>query len=148
AACATDRTTRTHTMTKATLRTRLSLAAVAGCCFCGAAPDCPAQSADALINKLVEKGVLTVKEGNELREEAEKNFNDAYATKSGMPGWVQALKFNGDVRVRYEGFYSDATWVENGRTNKFTDRNRFRFRARLGVTAAMFDDLEAGMRFT
>lgn len=34
-----------------------------------------AQSADALIDKLVEKGVLTVKEANELREEADKGFN-------------------------------------------------------------------------
>ena len=44
-----------------------------------------AQSADALIDKLVEKGVLTVKEANELREETEKNFNQAYSVKSGMP---------------------------------------------------------------
>ena len=43
------------------------------------------QSADALIDKLVEKGILTVKEANELREEADRNFSQAYSVKSGMP---------------------------------------------------------------
>src|SRR5258705_5560158 len=135
-------------MIKSKARTALTLGTVWLLTVLGATPQSLAQCADALINKLVEKGVLTVKEGNELREEAEKNFNDAYATKSGMPEWVQQLKFSGDVRVRYEGFYSDARWVQNGLTNKFTDRNRFRIRARFGVTATMFDNLEAGMRLT
>src|ERR1700686_3013044 len=61
-----------------------------------------AQSADALIDKLVEKGILTVKEGNELREETEKNFNQAYSVKTGLPEWVTALKFSGDFRGRFE----------------------------------------------
>jgi hypothetical protein len=135
-------------MTKVNAGTTFALALLATIAFLGGLSKSHAQSADALINKLVEKGILTVKEGNELREEAEKNFNDAYATKSGMPDWVQALKFNGDVRVRYEGFYADDKWIENGRTNRFTDRNRFRIRARLGVTATMLDNLEAGIRFT
>lgn len=42
------------------------------------------QSADSLIDKLVEKGVLTVKEGNEMREEADKNFTQSYAVKTGL----------------------------------------------------------------
>jgi hypothetical protein len=99
-----------------------------------------AQSADALIDKLVQKGILTVKEGNELREEADKGFNQAYSVKSGMPDWVNALKINGDFRGRFEGFYSE--------NDNFAERNRFRYRARLGVTATLFDNLEVGMRLT
>src|SRR3954468_9386773 len=75
-----------------------------------------AQSADALIDKLVEKGILTVKEANDLREESDKNFSQAYSVKSGMPDWVTALKFNGDFRGRYEGFFSD--------NPAFVDRSR------------------------
>src|SRR6266436_1210791 len=86
-----------------------------------------AQSADALINKLVEKGILTVKEANELREEAEKDFSQAFSVKSGMPDWVTALKFNGDFRGRYEGFFVD--------NDAFVDRSRFRYRVRFGITA-------------
>ena len=47
-----------------------------------------AQSSDALIDKLVEKGILSVKEANDLREETEKNFSQAYSVKSGMPEWI------------------------------------------------------------
>src|SRR5688500_10465735 len=51
-----------------------------------------AQSVDSLLDKLVDKGVLTVKEANDLREESDKDFTKAYAAKSGMSEWVSALK--------------------------------------------------------
>src|ERR1700704_725311 len=87
------------------------------------------QTADALIDKLVEKGILTVKEANQLREESDKGFSTSYSVKSGMSDWVTALKFNGDVRGRYEGFYnSDPT---------FQDRNRMRYRLRFGAVATL-----------
>ena len=60
-----------------------------------------AQSSDALIDKLVSKGILTVKEGNELREESDKNFTSAFAVKTGMPDWVSGYKFSGDFRGRF-----------------------------------------------
>src|SRR5438034_11284558 len=91
-----------------------------------------AQSSDALIDKLVEKGILTVKEANELREETEKNFNQAYSVLSGMPDWVTALKFNGDFRGRFEGHSSE--------NENFVDRYRLRYRLRFGVTATLFDN--------
>lgn len=97
-----------------------------------------AQSSDALIDKLVDKGILTVKEANDLRAEADKDFAKAYAVKSGMPEWVNSLKFNGDVRLRYDGLYRD----EAG----FVDRNRFRYRLRFGAVANLADDFEVGLR--
>jgi hypothetical protein len=104
----------------------------------GLAPSSNAQSSDALIDKLVEKGILNVKEANALREDADKDFNKAYSVKSGMPDWVQALKFNGDLRLRYDGIFTD--------NPAFVDRNRFRYRLRFGAVAAMTDNLEIGMR--
>jgi len=101
-------------------------------------PALHAQSSDALLDKLVEKGILTVKEANDLREEADKDFTKAYAVKSGMPEWVTALKINGDFRGRFEGFYGD--------NDDFVDRNRWRYRLRLGVTANLMDNLEVGAR--
>jgi hypothetical protein len=99
-----------------------------------------AQSADALIDKLVDKGILSVKEANELRNETDKNFTTAMSTKNGMPEWVTALKFNGDVRGRYESFYFD--------NPAGVDRQRFRYRMRFGATANLLDDMEVGMRLT
>lgn len=99
-----------------------------------------AQSADALIDKLVEKGILSVREAKDLREEADKNFGQAYQVKSGMPDWLQALKWNGDFRGRYEAFSSD--------NSAFVSRNRFRYRLRIGATALLNDNLEVGLRLT
>lgn len=99
-----------------------------------------AQSSDALIDKLVDKGILTVKEANELREEADKGFTTAYAAKSGMQEWVTSLKFNGDLRGRFDGIYGD--------NPNLVDRGRMRYRLRFGVTAVIKDDLETGFRLT
>ena len=101
-----------------------------------------AQSVDSLLDKLVDKGILTTKEAQELRTEADKDFTRAYASKSGMPEWVTALKINGDVRLRYEGINSLAD------PNVSPDRNRFRYRIRPGITATLMDNFEVGIRLT
>lgn len=104
------------------------------------APTAFAQSADALIDKLVEKGILTVKEAKELREEADQGFTQAYSVKSGLSEWVTSLNLNGDLRGRYEGFFSD--------NPAFVDRHRLRYRLRAGFTAVMKDQLEVGFRLS
>jgi hypothetical protein len=98
------------------------------------------QTVDALLNKLVEKGTLTQQEANELKKESNDGFNKAYQTKSGMPDWVTALKFNGDFRGRYENFSSQ--------NDAFVERGRFRYRLRFGVVATLKDNLEVGMRLS
>jgi hypothetical protein len=112
--------------------------------FAGAAalvsltPQARAQSSDALIDKLVDKGILTVSEAKDLREETDKDFKSAFQAKMGMPDWVSGYKFSGDVRGRFEHFSSD--------NNFFTDRTRERYRIRFGITASLLDNLEAGFR--
>ncbi|HTH45931.1 MAG TPA: putative porin [Candidatus Limnocylindria bacterium] len=97
-----------------------------------------AQSADALIDKLVEKGILNVDEANGLREETDKDFAKSFSAKTGMPDWVTAFKINGDFRGRFEHFNSD--------NDLFTSRTRYRYRVRLGFTVVMADDFEVGLR--
>ena len=118
-----------------TLKTLAGAAAIFGC-----ATGALAQSADALLDKLVEKGILSVKEANDLREESDKDFKKAYSLKSGMADWVNSFKLNGDFRGRYEGH-----WAENA---KFISRDRFRYRIRLGATAIMADKFEVGLRLS
>lgn len=100
------------------------------------APQSNAQTQDALLDKLVSKGVLTQDEAKDLREEADEGFKKSYQAKSGMPDWVTAMRFNGDFRGRYEGFFTD----------KMADRNRWRYRLRFGFTATMLDNFEVGFR--
>ncbi len=97
-----------------------------------------AQSSDALIDKLVDKGILTANEAKDLREEADKNFNTAVQAKTGMPDWVTGYKISGDMRGRFDQISSDnATLV---------DRSRLRYRIRFGIVFNMLDNMEAGFR--
>jgi hypothetical protein len=96
------------------------------------------QTVDALLDKLVSKGVLTVKEANDLKQESDNNFTTALSSKTGTPDWVTALKFNGDFRGRVEQFSADNA--------AFTDRTRYRYRARLGIVATLWDSFEVGLR--
>ena len=102
-----------------------------------------AQAVDSLLDKLVDKGVLTSKEAGELREESDRNFTKAYQVKSGMPDWVTALKINGDFRGRFDGIF-----FENDVNTSAVDRERFRYRFRLGLTAVMVENFEVGLRLT
>ena len=116
-------------------------AVAAGVLATGAlAPLANAQSSDALIDKLIDKGILTVKEAKELRSDADKDFAKAYASRSGAPQWVNSMKLYGDIRGRYEQIN-----VANGSA---VDQNRFRFRLRPGLTVQMMDGVEAGFRLT
>lgn len=118
----------------------------------GLSPMVQGQSSDALLDKLVDKGVLTVKEANDLREESDKGFNQAYQVKTGMPDWVTSLKINGDFRARYENISPNSGGVAAPGSTTFdkylADRNRFRYRMRLGITASIQDNFEVGMRLT
>ena len=104
------------------------------------APQVQAQSSDALIDKLVDKGILSVNEAKDLRNDADKDFKTAFAAKTGMPDWVSGYKISGDMRGRFESINSDAT--------KQNTRDRFRYRLRAGLSIYMQNDLEAGFRLT
>ncbi|MCX8155320.1 MAG: putative porin [Verrucomicrobiae bacterium] len=105
------------------------------------------QSADALIDKLIEKGILTAREAEQLREDADKDFRRAYSVKSGLPEWVTSLHLNGDARVRYEGIYVPNDQIPGSATTAL-DRHRFRYRLRFGAVAGFWDNLQAGFRLT
>ena len=103
-----------------------------------------AQTSDALLNKLVSKGILTQQEADDLKKESDGGFEKAYRTRAGLPEWVTSLRLYGDLRGRFDGIY-----VENdahGSPNR--DRNRLRYRLRVGATATFKDNLDLGFRFT
>jgi hypothetical protein len=105
----------------------------------------------------------------EVMAKAEK---ENWASPGKYPEWAQRIRFYGDVRTRYEGDFfpkGNGTLLTNYNTintgqpyledninaknqyfapsyNTTQDRNRFRFRARLGADVDLFDGFTAGLR--
>jgi hypothetical protein len=106
------------------------------------------QASDALLDKLVQKGVLTQDEAQDLREESDKDFALAHAVKTGMPEWVNSLRINGDYRARYDQIMMPHDQRPPNGSLAMPDRHRFRQQLRLGFTAVMADRFEVGIRLT
>jgi hypothetical protein len=127
---------------KKTNRTKVALFAGATA-LTALIPNVHAQtSVDALLNKLEQKGVLTVDEARELKSENATNsvndFNTALSSKFPMPDWVTSYKLSGDFRGRYDEQSAD--------NSAFVDRIRLRYRLRVGLVVNMKDDLQVGFR--
>lgn len=91
-----------------------------------------------LINLLRVKGDITEEQYQALLSQLEED--DKAKAKTGAaktwPDWLDRFSLFGDLRVRGEGFFQ----------NDVTARDRFRIRARLGVTAKASDELEGSLR--
>ena len=101
-----------------------------------------ASDVDALIDKLVEKGVLTrtdaqaiLKETREA-EKAKQAEKMAEAEKKAAPSWTDNIKLSGDFRLRNQWEHREGK----------DQRDRGRFRWRLGAVAKVTDNLQVGFR--
>jgi opacity protein-like surface antigen len=93
---------------------------------------------DILLQKLVDKGVLSAGEAQEIKTETQEQVKKdiASGTSSSLPQWVQNTKLKGDFRVRYQLDHAKPS------DSKVTsDRNRGRIRVRLGVDSKVNDKL-------
>lgn len=97
---------------------------------------------DALLNKLEQKGILTVDEARELKAENDKDtaadFNKAFGSKFAMPDWITSYKLYGDFRGRF-----DERTTENPAQE---DNIRLRYRLRAGLIVNMKDNLSVNFR--
>lgn len=113
---------------------------------------------DVLIEKLVEKGILSEPEAKQILGEIQKEKVKQKATVkeiateaaketakketetawSKIPKWVERIKFKGDFRLRYEG---QDKKLDNGSTSS-SSRGRYRFR--FGATAKVAEDWKVG----
>lgn len=102
------------------------------------------------------------------REVMEKAEKENWASPGKFPEWAQRIRFSGDMRIRYRGIFFpsgndqfnaiDFNAINVGSPydlksaylpptyNASRDRNQFRFRARLGMFADLYDGFSAGMR--
>ena len=104
----------------------------------------PAQSTDALINKLVQKGVLTQKEGEQLKAETLET-NLVSASKWRLSEGFKNIALFGDVRFRYEYRGADNAPKSGATTDDYV-RERFRYAVRVGLKGDLFDNFYYGVR--
>jgi len=106
-------------------------------------------SVDALLNKLEQKGILTVDEAKELKAENQQDsaadLNKAINSKFQMPDWVTSYKLYGDFRGRFDVETTDSPGnPATGLSGQ--DRERLRYRLRVGMLVNMKDDMQVGFR--
>ena len=100
--------------------------------------------ADALINKLVEKGILSEKEAKDLLAESTQT-NLPAASKWRLSDAIKSIGLFGDVRFRYEYRGADNA-PGSGSTKDDYYRERFRYALRLGLRGDLFDNFYYGLR--
>ena len=109
---------------------------------------------DILVRKLVEHGVLSQQDADEIlqetRVEAEKERQENIAATrealmtgedakimlaEALPSWIRNTKFKGDFRLRYQS---------SDRDSGSNERNRGRYRLRIGFVTAINDKVDVG----
>ena len=107
-----------------------------------------AQDAGALLDLLVKKRVITDQEAEEVRSELTKEVATTPAGKLKLSTPLTELEIYGDARVRYEirngNSGPPSTLVTN--PNDAQQRNRHRYRLRLGLRGTLMDDWFFGLR--
>ena len=95
-------------------------------------------SVDALIDKLVEKGILTEKEADSLELEiaGDEKMMREEGFQQGLPEWVKNAKLKGDFLTRYQ--------YERKETDADA-RTRGRIRYRLGLDTKVNDQIKVGL---
>ncbi len=126
---------------------KLTVVAIAASILLGAF-HARAQESGALLDLLVRKKIITDQEAEELRGELTKEFTATPAGKLKMSTPITELEIYGDARVRYEirngNSGAPSTLVTN--PNDAQQRNRARYRLRLGLRGTLVDDWFFGLR--
>ena len=96
---------------------------------------------DALIEKLVEKGILNRKEAISLKSEIveDEKLVREEGLKQSLPKWVQDIKLKGDLRLRYQYLHEKAI------NDYAKDTHLGRVRMRLGLESKVNDKLNVGI---
>ena len=96
---------------------------------------------DLLLQKLVEKGVLTGSEAQQVKTETQEQVKKeiAQGKYSSLPAWVQNTKIKGDLRLRFQNLHE----TPQGDVSKNTTIGRVRMR--LGVESKVNDKVKVGV---
>src|SRR6266513_5428830 len=113
-----------------------------------------AQDAGALLDLLVRKKIITDQEAEEVRAELTKEAAETSAGKWKLSTPITEIELYGDVRLRYQ--YNGGETKSTGPvaapgagvagTNDWQERERERYRLRLGLRGTLLDDWFFGVR--
>src|SRR5208282_1924958 len=124
------------------LRSKLAgMMAGAAACLALAAPARAQISADALLDKLVTRGILSPDEAEQIKKEAQTNnavgSNNAEAQKFKLSSVIKSMELYGDLRFRYE-YRAAQLGPEAG--SVYDAENRWRYSLRIVVRGDLPDD--------
>src|SRR5207342_2593374 len=106
-----------------------------------------AQDNGALLDLLVKKGLITDQEAEDVRADLVKEHAATSAGKLKLSTPITELELYGDARMRYEIRTAQAGAPDTLDTpGDSTQRNRFRYRLRLGLRCTLVDDWFFGLR--
>jgi hypothetical protein len=106
-----------------------------------------AQDAGALLDLLVKKRLITDQEAEEVRGELVKDMASTSAGKLKLSSPISEIELYGDMRMRYEVRTAQAGLPDTiTRPGENTQRNRVRYRLRLGLRGTLADDWFFGLR--
>ncbi len=111
-----------------------------------------AQQDSALLDALVEKGVLTNREAKEIEDKDQKAYDSTAASKITLGPSIKSLTFYGDLRLRYEqrtgNIPSGSAITPTGTFahGDSEDLSRWRYRLRFGVKGTLYDNFFFGIR--
>ena len=106
-----------------------------------------AQDSGALLELLVKKGLITDQEAEDVRADLVKDNAATAAGKLKLSTPITELELYGDARMRYEVRTAEAGAPDTlTRPGDNTQRNRFRYRLRLGLRGTLVDDWFFGLR--
>ena len=122
-----------------------AILASATACLALATPAKAQVSGDAILDKLVAKGILKPEEAQELKDESQTNKAptglDFKLSKA-----IKSAEIFGDLRMRYE-YRSAKIGPEGGQfAGDFDTANRWRYALRFGVRGDLVDDFYYGLR--
>ena len=97
------------------------------------------------VDQLLQRDRLTERRVEEL----EKKVSEDIAERQYQSSWAQRVKLNGDLRLRYQKEFKDEGNEDrlgaNGVEPTNIDRERYRYRARLGIKAKLIDPRETNV---
>lgn len=99
---------------------------------------------DILLEKLVEKGVISAGEAQEIKTETREQVKKetVQGKNESIPLWVQNIKLKGDLRLRAQHENRKGSNLNSGNS---TDRTRARIRMRLGADARVNDQTKVAV---
>lgn len=106
-----------------------------------------AQDNGALLDLLVKKRIITDQEAEDLRGELSRDNSATPAGKLKLSSPITEFEIYGDARVRYEVRTAEAGLPDRITSpGEHTQRNRARYRLRLGIRGTLADDWFFGLR--